>query len=96
MDDTVSWLPPSHPKAAITKSAASLRKELEALLPEIDETEENNMSIFIEGMNIEFPIPQVKKPYRFSCAHKYNSHFSPADGENNRTRTTKGITCEET
>lgn len=36
IDDTVSWLPPSHKKAAITKSAANLRKELEASQPEQD------------------------------------------------------------
>lgn len=58
-DELVSWLPPSHPKAVITKSAAALRKELEALLPEMEEAEENNMSIYIEGMNIELPIPEV-------------------------------------
>lgn len=58
----VSWLPPAHPKAVLSKSAASLRKELEALLPEIEEADENNMSICIEGMNIELPIPQFEKP----------------------------------
>lgn len=40
MDDQVSWLPPSHPKAHISKSAATLRKELEALQPE-DEMDSN-------------------------------------------------------
>lgn len=39
--DTVSWLPPNHPKAMPSKSAAYLRKELEAsLLPESEEAED--------------------------------------------------------
>lgn len=29
MDDTVSWLPPGHPEAKVTKSAAAIRKEME-------------------------------------------------------------------
>lgn len=41
--DTVSWLPPSHPKAMPSKSAAFLRKELEASLqPESEEPEDND------------------------------------------------------
>lgn len=40
IDDTVSWLPPSHKKAVVTKSAASLRKELEASIPEDVENDE--------------------------------------------------------
>lgn len=58
-EDVVSWLPPSHPKAVISKSAAVQRKELEALLPDLEEGEEN--SIYVEGMNIEMPIQQVEK-----------------------------------
>ncbi|KAJ6643799.1 Polyglutamine-binding protein 1 [Pseudolycoriella hygida] len=39
--DTVSWLSPNHPKAMPSKSAAYLRKELEAsLLPDADEPED--------------------------------------------------------
>lgn len=39
--DTVSWLPPSHPKSTPSKSAAYLRKELEAsLVPELEEAED--------------------------------------------------------
>lgn len=37
----MSWLPPSHPKAAITKSAANLRKELDASQPEQDENDDD-------------------------------------------------------
>lgn len=50
VDDTVSWLPPSHPKAVLTKSAAILRKELEASLPEQDENEEGNLSQTMDGV----------------------------------------------
>lgn len=32
-DETVSWLPPSHPKAHISKSAGHLRRELEESVP---------------------------------------------------------------
>lgn len=52
-------MPPGHPKATVGKSAATLRKELEALLPEMEDVEENNMNIHIEGMNIELPIPEM-------------------------------------
>lgn len=40
-DDTVSWLPPGHPLAALSKCAAILRKELEALQSDTDEKVEN-------------------------------------------------------
>lgn len=33
MDDTVSWLPPTHPKAIISKCASVLRKELDEASP---------------------------------------------------------------
>lgn len=39
----MSWLPPSHSKAAVTKSAANLRKELEASQPEQDENDDENI-----------------------------------------------------
>lgn len=49
VDDMVSWLPPSHPRAVQTKSAAILRREMEASLPEIDENEENIVQLAMEG-----------------------------------------------
>lgn len=49
VDDMVSWLPPSHPRAVQTKSAAILRREMEASLPEIDENEENNVQLAMES-----------------------------------------------
>lgn len=67
-EDVVSWLPPAHPKATVTRSAAAMRKEMEALLvpdltaEEPTSAEETNMSIaIIEGMNIELPIPVAEK-----------------------------------
>lgn len=36
-------MPPSHPKSAVTKSAANLRKELEASQPEQDENDDENI-----------------------------------------------------
>ncbi|XP_059611315.1 polyglutamine-binding protein 1 [Phlebotomus argentipes] len=36
-DDTVTWLPPTHPKAHVSKSAAVLRKELDEVSPEEDQ-----------------------------------------------------------
>lgn len=50
IDDTVSWLPPSHPRAILTKSAAVLRRELEASQPEQDEYEEANISQTMDGV----------------------------------------------
>lgn len=38
-DDTVSWLPPNHPKSEIGKSAAYQRREIEEDMPDIDDTE---------------------------------------------------------
>lgn len=43
IDDTVSWLPPSHSKADVTKSAAIVRKELEASQPEQEDTDDENV-----------------------------------------------------
>lgn len=62
-DDSVSWLPPSHPNAVIGKAAAVQRRELDAVVPDLDDVaagaggDEPNMTINIEGMNIELPIP---------------------------------------
>lgn len=49
-DDTVSWLPPSHPRAIVTKSAALLRRELEASQPEQDENDDENIQQAMDGM----------------------------------------------
>lgn len=54
VEKTVSWLPPSHPRASITKSAATLRKEMEESHPENEENEENQPQAS-EGMNIDLP-----------------------------------------
>lgn len=53
-DDTVSWLPPSHPKSVLSKSAAALRRELEASLPEQDENEETNMPPTMDGVEMGY------------------------------------------
>lgn len=50
----VSWLPPSHPRANITKSAAVFRRELEALQPEMDDNEESNIPMPVEGAEMEY------------------------------------------
>lgn len=42
VDDTVSWLPPSHPKSMLSRSAAILRKELELTSPESDDRDEGH------------------------------------------------------
>lgn len=50
-DNTVSWLPPSHPRAVVSKSAAQLRKETEESQPidgdgdEIDEPTDDRMDV---------------------------------------------------
>lgn len=50
-DNTVSWLPPSHPKAVVSKSAAQLRKETEESQPvdgdgdDIDEPTDDRMDV---------------------------------------------------
>lgn len=49
VDDMVSWLPPSHPRANLSKSAAILRRELEASMPEMDENEENSVQLAMEN-----------------------------------------------
>lgn len=53
-DNTVSWLPPSHPKAVVGKSAAQLRKEMEETQPidgDVDDTDEPNA----DRMDVELP-----------------------------------------
>lgn len=46
----MSWLPPSHSKAVLTKSAATLRRELEASQPEQEENEEESIQQAMEGI----------------------------------------------
>lgn len=53
-DDTVSWLPPSHPKSVVSKSAAVLRKEIEATQPEEDENDENTNQNAMEGVEMDY------------------------------------------
>lgn len=53
VDDTVSWLPPSHPRASLTKSAAILRKELEAIQPELDENDDGNGQQPMDSVELE-------------------------------------------
>lgn len=74
VDDTVSWLPPSHPRAVLTKSAAVLRRELEASQPELDENEDSNGQQATDSVELDYgsesnsirepqPKPQpLKKP----------------------------------
>lgn len=75
-DDSVSWLPPGHPAAAIGKPAAVQRRELDALLPDLDDgtTAEPNMTIHIEGMNIELPIPAalLEQPPPIAVHHQHD------------------------
>lgn len=42
-DDTVSWLPPLHPQAVITKSAATLRREIEAAAAPQNDFDDNSV-----------------------------------------------------
>lgn len=57
----VSWLPPTHPKATPSKSAAFLRKELEAsLLPESEEPEDIDAIISGEKDNTILTSPSVE------------------------------------
>jgi len=75
--ETVSWLPPNHPKAMPSKSAAYLRKELEAsLIPESEEPEDidaiisGEKDIGLTSPSVEVKIiepppikpPPIKKP----------------------------------
>uniref|UniRef100_A0A1B0GQN4 Polyglutamine tract-binding protein 1 n=1 Tax=Phlebotomus papatasi TaxID=29031 RepID=A0A1B0GQN4_PHLPP len=63
-DDTVSWLPPTHPKAHISKSAASLRKELDDV--SLEEDLDNLVpSILLQTDTemIPLPMPQSESDY---------------------------------
>lgn len=52
-DDTVSWLPPSHPKGKISRSAAAQRKEIEASQLEIDDNEDGNSQLQMENVEMD-------------------------------------------
>lgn len=65
--DTVSWLPPNHPKAIISKSAAALRKELEEIqLPQLDDNENDGNSRELTEEDIEkiLNLPKLPPPKR--------------------------------
>lgn len=53
-DNTVTWLPPTHPKAVVGKSAAQLRKEMEESQQgdaDVDDIDEPNA----DRMDVELP-----------------------------------------
>lgn len=52
-DDTVSWLPPSHPKANVSRSAAAQRREIEASQLELDENEDGNSQPQMESVEMD-------------------------------------------
>lgn len=55
IDDTVSWLPPDHPNAVISKSAATLRREMEALQTDTDDKIDNVQEEMVFDMrNVSF------------------------------------------
>lgn len=59
MDDVVSWLPPGHPKAKVTKSAAVIRREMEQ---EDDEMDRNDSQDSMDGLaNVPLP-PNTSEP----------------------------------
>uniref|UniRef100_A0A1B0GJ48 Polyglutamine-binding protein 1 n=1 Tax=Lutzomyia longipalpis TaxID=7200 RepID=A0A1B0GJ48_LUTLO len=61
-DDTVSWLPPTHPKSHISKSAAALRKELDEVSPEED-LESSLPPIQSQTDTEMIPLPQSESDY---------------------------------
>lgn len=54
MDNTVSWLPPSHPKAVVGKSAAQIRKEMEES-QQTDADADDNDEPSADRMEVELP-----------------------------------------
>lgn len=54
-DNTVSWLPPSHPKAVVSKSAAQLRKEMEETLPTDADVDDSADEPSADRMDVELP-----------------------------------------
>ncbi|XP_037925780.1 polyglutamine-binding protein 1 isoform X2 [Hermetia illucens] len=63
-DDTVSWLPPGHPKAYISKSAAVLRHELDEAIPiEMEDDGGEQMTLDIQKLLDEsLPPPHKRLP----------------------------------
>ncbi|GAB0090572.1 polyglutamine-binding protein 1 [Sergentomyia squamirostris] len=61
-DDTVSWLPPTHPKAQISKSAAALRKELDEV-PMEEDMDSAPLSGLTDTEMIPLPMPQAESDY---------------------------------
>lgn len=53
-DNTVSWLPPFHPKANVSRSAAAQRKEIEDSQLELDENEDGNSQPQMESVEMEY------------------------------------------
>lgn len=74
----VSWLPPSHPKAVVTKSAAQMRRELEESQPndvDVDDAEEP----ITDRMDDELSNTQVRevwklRPIIYQQKHKHSLH----------------------
>lgn len=74
----VSWLPPSHPKAVVTKSAAQMRRELEESQPndvDVDDAEEP----ITDRMDDELSNTQVREVCKLRLVidqqkHKHSSH----------------------
>lgn len=54
VDNTVSWLPPSHPKAVVGKSAAQIRKEMEES-QQTDADADDNDEPSADRMDVELP-----------------------------------------
>lgn len=74
----VSWLPPSHPKALVTKSAAQMRRELEESQPndvDVDDAEEP----ITDRMDDELSNIQVREVWKlrliiYQQKHKHSLH----------------------
>lgn len=59
MDDTVSWLPPGHPEAKVSKSAAAIRREMEEDGVDLDDNSQEQG----EGLaNVPLPPPKTTIP----------------------------------
>lgn len=72
----VSWLPPSHPKAVVSKSAAQLRKETEESQPIEGDGDDINEPTD-DRMDVELPTSvQVSSPASFDLFTKSPIIFS--------------------
>lgn len=59
-DDVVSWLPPGHPDAKVSKSAAAIRRELDE---DVDEPQDENQDDRIDNLpNVPLPPPSAMMP----------------------------------